>query len=222
MKLHEEFKLYENMWESVETSAVVFVGNRHNENTLLDKVAKTNSANITTVFSTQDFLRQYQNANKEFVKFYTDKEGMAELEKSCADMPANMKNKILNSAVLVEAAGSRTVDWNRQEDWHLHNAPDEAYALMAVSDDSAARNVFISWMSPDYDGYFGAVDNFDDIELYTFYETVADAEDAADGAYNQAEYGFFQGPISIIKISNFRQAYFGHGVAPKYTVVKTV
>jgi hypothetical protein len=75
---------------------------------------------------------------------------------------------------------------------------------MAVSDDNAARNVFISWISPGYDGYFGAVDNFEDIDLYTFYETITDAEEAADGAYNQAEYGFFQGPISIIKISNFR------------------
>ncbi len=102
MKLYEEFKLYENMWESTDTSAVVFVGNKRNEKALLSKVAKTNPAHTTTVFSPSDFLRQYTQANKERVKFYTDAEGKAELEKACADMPNNMKKKILSTTVLVE------------------------------------------------------------------------------------------------------------------------
>lgn len=105
MKLHEEFKLYENMWESAETSAVVFVGNERNEDALLNKVAKTNPAYTTTVFSLSDFLREYDMINREAVravKFYTDTEGMAELEKACANMPERMKRGVLDKTTLIE------------------------------------------------------------------------------------------------------------------------
>jgi hypothetical protein len=103
MKLYEEFKLYESLWESAETFAVVFVGNRRNQKALLDKVAKTNPAYTTTVFSVSDFLRQYENSNKDVVKFYTDAEGKAELEQICADMPERMRKSILNAATLIES-----------------------------------------------------------------------------------------------------------------------
>jgi hypothetical protein len=103
MKLFEEFKLYENMWESKETSAVVFVGNERNEDSLLSKVAKIKPAYTTTVFSVHDFIREYENSNKEFVKFYTDAEGKAELEKVCANMPERIGKPILNATILAES-----------------------------------------------------------------------------------------------------------------------
>lgn len=109
MKLHEEFKLYENMWESAETSAVVFVGNERNEDALLSKVAKVNPAHTTTVYSISDFLREYEVADREAiraVKFYTDAEGMAELEKACANMPERMKSGVLDKTTLIEEARS--------------------------------------------------------------------------------------------------------------------
>lgn len=104
MKLFEEFKLYENLWESAETSAIVFVGNERNKKTLLDKVAQTNPAYTNIVFSIRDFLREYDLANKETVTFYTDTEGMAELKEICAEMPERLSKPILSAVTLVEAA----------------------------------------------------------------------------------------------------------------------
>jgi hypothetical protein len=106
MKLHEEFRLYESLWESIETSAIVFVGNERNKDALLSKVAKMNPAHTTIVFDIADFLRNYDAASRETVctvKFYTDADGMAELEKACAIMPERLSKPILSAVTLVEA-----------------------------------------------------------------------------------------------------------------------
>lgn len=103
----KHYKIYENLWESVETSAIVFVGNERNKETLLSKVAKTKPAYTTTVYSIDDFLRKCDIANREAVravKFYTDTEGMTELEKACVRMPERMKKGILDKTTLIEEA----------------------------------------------------------------------------------------------------------------------
>lgn len=103
MKLYEEFKLYENMWESTGVTAIIYAGNFRNESRLEQEAAKASPSYTINTDSILDFFRQYDNAvNKASIKLYTDAEGKAELEELCADMPANMKKKILNTAILVE------------------------------------------------------------------------------------------------------------------------
>lgn len=98
-----------NIEESAKTFAVVFVGNKRNEDALLNKVAKTNPVYTTIVHSIHDFLRKYDEANIAAVratKFYTDTEGMAEVEEACARMPERMSRPILDAITLVEEACS--------------------------------------------------------------------------------------------------------------------
>ena len=109
MKLHEEFKLFENMWEP---SVTVFVGNERNEENLLDKVAKTNPSHTTIVYDIKDILRAFDRG--ELTKVYTDAEGMAEIKKVCDNMPARIKNKMLNVANLVEACELKEAEFSTQ------------------------------------------------------------------------------------------------------------
>jgi hypothetical protein len=50
MKLHEEFKLYETMWESIDTTATVSVGNKPNRKALLEAQKATTSDFDETAF----------------------------------------------------------------------------------------------------------------------------------------------------------------------------
>lgn len=127
--------------------------------------------------------------------------------------------------LMEDVAETATVDWDYRNNWHYKTAPKVVYALMATKNSrSSSTPVFVYWDLNGIDGYFEAAENLTDIDdEYSFYETVSDAEDAANDAYSQGEIAGWMGPINIVKITNFNDAYYKpHKNAPKYSIVKTV
>lgn len=104
MKLHEEFKLYETMWdEPTGIIAIVYAGDFRNEDRLEQEAAKAKPVHTIVTNSFTDFIRQYTNViDKTHIKLYTDAEGKAELENACVDMPVNMKKEIFSAVTLLE------------------------------------------------------------------------------------------------------------------------
>lgn len=136
-----------------------------------------------------------------------------------------MKYKACAGELAEAVAGTTTVDWDYRGNWHYKTAPKEVYALMATKNSrSGSAPVFVYWDLNGIDGYFEAAESLTDIDNeYSFYETVSDAEVAANDAYNQSEIAGWRGPINIVKITNFNDAYYRpHKNVPKYSIVKTV
>jgi hypothetical protein len=98
-------KLYESADQ--EFAAIVFAASKDSENKLKSQ-AEADGAAHTTVLdannNTIDFFRAYEQAKLEKVKFYVDSTRKAELDAACADMPARVKNQVLNNLTLVESA----------------------------------------------------------------------------------------------------------------------
>ena len=87
----------------LEKLAIVFLGNETNENAVLSKVTEPRH---TIVFSTRDFIREFDNARyggfeKGTVKFYADAEGMQELKDTLAEVPARVANPILQATTVL-------------------------------------------------------------------------------------------------------------------------
>ena len=111
MKLYEEFKLYEQLWETAEKGeALIYAKDRLNEPMLTDKVEKDGYKNITFVAGLRDLFSMYAMSNKDTVKIYTDAGGMEEITEVCTNMRPFMKDKLLNTVTLVEACTDKALN----------------------------------------------------------------------------------------------------------------
>jgi hypothetical protein len=107
MKLHEEFKLYETMWDETGFTAVMYIKDTHKRDAILAKIKATKPDDIIEVLSAQDFIRQYSWASrKEHFKFYADAKGKADLEQYCSELPSSKKDSLLSNIILAEAIGT--------------------------------------------------------------------------------------------------------------------
>ena len=157
---------------------------------------------------------------------YNTKAGLpktdAEIIKYVEDSTVDNINLAEDTASMLQETGTQVIDWENRENWRARIAPEVVYALMAIAVGPVARDVFINWDLEGIDGYFAAVDDLKDIDVYSFYETALEAEEYANAAYNHGTCGGWRGPISIIKITNFRNAYYKSGISPEYSIVKTI
>lgn len=107
--------------------------------------------------------------------------------------------------------------WIEPELWDTTTAPKEVYVIL-TDDGPHHKNVFLAFDNA-VDGYT-TVDYFDEINLGSICKTIADAEYIAKAA-NSSTYGGWSTPMHIIKVTNFRDAYF-NVCGPEYTIIKTL
>jgi hypothetical protein len=121
MKLYEEFKIYENMWEELkeeltESEAVIYFDQERiwddddaaaKKDYLVSKVKAENPGSpITIESSPKYFIQSIDQSEEGKVKFYTDAEGLKELEANhISNFPQHLqhlKDKYLNKIILVK------------------------------------------------------------------------------------------------------------------------
>lgn len=113
----------------------------------------------------------------------------------------------LSTEQLTEASTAR---WTKKE------APDVAYAVL--TDDGSYKNEFLNWNARDR--YYTTVKSISKVSRFDCPASAAEAEDMAIQA-NSNTWGGWRAPMHIIKISNFKDAYFNYA-EPEYTIVKTL
>ena len=106
MKLHEEFKLYENMWEELTESAAVVYFDQERQDDVDALLNKIKVDNVTVVGSPKDFIQSMEQSEEGKVKFYTDAEGLKEIEADFKNFPQHIKDRLFNNIILVEATAS--------------------------------------------------------------------------------------------------------------------
>ena len=112
MKLCEEFKEYENLWEDTNVFKIVIYLNKerlssNDKDYLIDILEKEYPETvIQTEFNKSRFMSGCESAiGHSTVKYYTDSKGMAELKKACEKIPSEYKdivNKTLNNIIVID------------------------------------------------------------------------------------------------------------------------
>lgn len=102
MKLFEEFKLYETLWEEQETGskAVVYIKDLKKKKAICDKLSSSYKK-VQVETDVASFLRNYVSA-KDSVEFYADTEGMKELKDALADKPDKQSATILKATKIIK------------------------------------------------------------------------------------------------------------------------
>ena len=114
MKLHEEFKEYENLWEDANIIKVVFYLNKNRAfsseaDLLRTKLKKDNpNAFVLIEYRMSRFLEDCETyIDSKHCKCYTDAQGMEELKAACKKIPAEYKDivdKTLASITIIDTS----------------------------------------------------------------------------------------------------------------------
>lgn len=103
MKLFEEYKLYEEMWDEQETDskAIVYIKDLKKKKAICDKLSSDHKK-IHVVTDIASFLRNSVSA-KASAELYADTEGMKELKDALADKPDKQSAALLKATKLIES-----------------------------------------------------------------------------------------------------------------------
>ena len=102
MNLHEEYKLYETLWEEQETGskAIVYIKDLKKKKAICAKLSSGHKK-VQVETDVTSFLRNSISA-KNGVEFYADTEGMKELKDALADKPDKQSAAILKATKIIK------------------------------------------------------------------------------------------------------------------------